>query len=115
MMKRIGKKSLATEARHRVSIYEDLSTTDEDGGVNESLSLKYENISAAIYPKSAQQVMEYKTLNVDATHLIKFRGYIDIEELDTIFWGARKFEVLTKENIQERNFELLVTCRENRE
>jgi head-tail adaptor len=41
-------------------------------------------------------------------------GQIQIAEKDRIEFGSRSFEVLTVENIQERGFVLVITCREDR-
>ncbi len=114
MMDRVGKKTLATELRHRITIYQITSTTDGEGGFGETLSV-VKTCSAAIYPLRAIQQFEYKSINVDATHIIKLRGYIDIDELYVIKFGTRTFDVLTVENIQEQNYEQVVTCRERRD
>jgi SPP1 family predicted phage head-tail adaptor len=112
-MDRQGKKTLATEARHYITIQRNMSTTDGEGGFGDTWST-VQSCFAAIYPIKAIQQFQYKSIGVDATHFIKLRGYVDISELDQIICGSRTFEVLTVENIQERNFEQFVTCKEVR-
>lgn len=107
-------KSFASEAQHRVNIQAKTSFSDGEGGHTESWSNAYTNISAAIIPIRSQQVFEYKSINVDATHFIKLAGYIGITELHRIVFGSRIFEVLTVEDLQERDFIKWVTCKENR-
>lgn len=113
MLKRQGRKTLATEARHRVTIQRQTSTTDGDGGFDQSWT-ELTQCFAAIYPIKAQQRFEYKSLDVDATHIIKIRGLIDLEELDRVIYSSRTFEILSIENIQERDFLKILTCKEIR-
>jgi SPP1 family predicted phage head-tail adaptor len=112
MLERQGKKTNASEMRHYIDIQAQTSTTDEEGGFTESWSDAYTNICAAIYPIKAQQLFEYKSIKVDATHIIKIRGAETIENGNRIVFGTRYFEVLTVENIQERGIEKVVTCKE---
>jgi SPP1 family predicted phage head-tail adaptor len=116
-MDRQGKKSNATEMRHYIVIQSNTSTTDEEGGFTENWS-DGETVAAAIYPISAQQQFNFKSVNVDATHYIKIRGEITIAEADRIKFEneglTRYFEILTIENIQERDIEKFITCKETR-
>jgi SPP1 family predicted phage head-tail adaptor len=115
MMEREVKfKSFASEAQHRVSVQVKNPTADGEGGFRESWSDVYTNISAAIIPIRAQKVFELRSVNVDATHFVKLNGYITITELHRIKYGSRIFEVLTVEDLQERDFIKWVTCKERR-
>lgn len=113
MLKREGKKSLATEARHYVEIQRVTSTSDGEGGFTETWTT-VKSCFAAIYPIKSMQRFEYKSIDVSATHYFKFRGYIDCQEQDRILFDSRYFEVLTIDNMQERDFELFVVCNEVR-
>jgi SPP1 family predicted phage head-tail adaptor len=113
MLQREGKKSLASELRHRVTIQRKTTTTDGEGGVTEAWAT-LQSVYAAIYPIRADKLSQYNTENVDASHIIKLRGYITILEKDRIVFGNRTFEVLTVENIQEVDMLQIVTCRERR-
>jgi SPP1 family predicted phage head-tail adaptor len=112
-MERQGKKSLATEARHQVWIMRKIVQSDGEGGQIE-IWVKNKQAFCAINPIKAWQRFRDKTVGVDTTHIFRFRGGIDIQEADTIDFNGRNFEILTVENIQERNFELIVTCQEKR-
>ena len=112
-MIRQGKKTNATEFRHYITIQSQGLTTEEEGGFTENWSTT-SSVWAAVYPVKAQQLFEYKSINVDATHIIKVRGDCTINEGDRILFDSRYFEVLTVENIQELGVEKVVTCKENR-
>lgn len=107
------KKSIATEARHYCAVQRLVQTTDGEGGFTNVWST-VGNIWASVKPIRAVQVFEMKSINVDATHHITTRGYGDITEKDRILFKSRYLEVLTIENIDERDFELFVTCKEVR-
>jgi len=113
---RIGKKSFATELRHYVSIQYFTKAYDGEGGYIESWSEK-NNIAAAIYPIRAEQLFEYRSINVEATHIIKIRGKIELTEVDRIYWDVKDktFEILTIENVQEQDWVKVITCKERSE
>lgn len=112
-MNREGVKSLATELRHRLTIQTVTQTKDNEGGYTDVWS-DTATYWGALYPIRAAQRFEYKTINVDATHVARFRGKLSIDETQRIKFGSRIFEILTVEDKQERDFELWVTCRERR-
>jgi SPP1 family predicted phage head-tail adaptor len=68
----------------------------------------------SISPITARQSMEYKTIEVDATHIVKIRGAVAINDQMQILFGSRIFEVVFVEDIQERGILKIVTCRERR-
>jgi SPP1 family predicted phage head-tail adaptor len=78
MIDRQVKKTLASEFKHRVTIQELTITPDGEGGFSESWN-DTSVVYAAVYPMSAKQLMEYKTIGVEATHIIKIRGDVDIK------------------------------------
>lgn len=111
---RQGRKTLATECRHYVDIQRLTKTADGEGGFTETWGTIY-TCAAAIYPIRAEQLFEYRSINVEATHIIKIRGKIDIlNEVDRIYWGVKEkiYEILTIENIQEQDWVKVITCKE---
>jgi SPP1 family predicted phage head-tail adaptor len=107
------RKTQASQAQHYIYIQTKTATTDEEGGFSENWQ-SGNAIPAAISPIQARQVFQYKSVNVDATHLIKVRGRTTVSEKDRILYGIRVFEILTIENIQERDFVKVITCMEKR-
>ena len=110
-MLRKGKKSLATEARHRISFQTFTTVGDGEGGFTNTWSTA-QTVWAAIYPIKASQMFEYNTVNEEITHIIKLRGYIVINSTMRILFGTRIFEILTTENLQERDFVQVLACKE---
>jgi len=76
-IKRVGDKTISSELKHRITIQELSVLADGEGGFIESWD-DVETVFAAVYPISAKQVFEYRSVGVDATHIIKVRGDIDI-------------------------------------
>jgi len=111
---RKGKKTLATECRHYVYIQRKTNVDDGEGGNIVTWS-SIKRIAAAIYPIRAIQRFEFQSVDVEATHIIRIRGDIDIlTEVDRIYWGIKEkvFEILTIENVQEQNWVKIITCKE---
>lgn len=113
MLSREGKKSLATEARHYVTIQSETKVPDGEGGFKTTAKTE-QKVFAAIYPIRAQKLSEYRPTYVNATHILKLSGLIEVPETATIGFGNRTFVVLSVENIQERGFEKVVICSEVR-
>ena len=111
-MDRQGKKSLATELRHYVYLQHSTVVKDNEGGFTVSWHT-FKRCSCAIYPLRAEQIFQYRSINVEATHLIKMRGYISLTDKDRILFDGRIFEILTIENIQEKDVVKYITCKEN--
>jgi SPP1 family predicted phage head-tail adaptor len=108
------RKSQASEAQHYITIQIRMDTTDEEGGFTSAWE-DVQVVSASILPIQARQQFEYKSINVDASHLIRIRGLVAVSEtINRILWGSRIFEILTVENIQERSYIKVLTCLEKR-
>jgi SPP1 family predicted phage head-tail adaptor len=115
MNERIGRKTLATELRHYITIQFMRKTDDGEGGFIETWHDR-ETIAAAIYPIRAEQLFEFRSINVEATHIIKIRGKINIvDEVNRFYWDVKDkiFEILTIENIQEQDWVKVITCKEH--
>lgn len=115
-MNRLSKKKGSTFRKHLVYIQKNTQIADGEGGfTNGWANTSPERIWVGIAPIRAVQVAEYKSLNVDATHLVRAGGYVDIQEEYRFLFGTRVFEILTIENIQERDYERVITCKELRD
>jgi len=109
------RKSPATNRRHLVWIERRTLTRDGEGGYTEAWArVGGSQIWASVSPIKAVQRLDYQSVEVDATHLLTFGGYDDVEENDRVSFGTRTFEILTIENIQERDFLKVCTCKEMR-
>lgn len=112
-MERQSKKSLSTRKRYPIWIQEKQTVPNGEGGFAESWIDKNQ-VWAAVDPIQARQVFQYRSIDVEATHLIRVDGYTEILEQNRIKFGDRFFEILTIENIQEADFEKVITCKEVR-
>jgi head-tail adaptor len=116
MLQRQNKKTLATDLRHYVYLQTKSETSDGEGGFVTSWTSAASPYSAGISPIQARQVAEYKSINVDASHIIRMRGELPIKDDGTqrLLYGTRTFEILTVEDIQERGVMKIITCKEAR-
>lgn len=112
-MKRFSKKSPATYLKHQITIKTKVKVSDGEGGYEKTFKI-ISTAYASVDPLKAEKKAELKSINVDASHLIKVRGYTTLNENDIIYFGNREFEILTIENIQERDFLKFVYCNERR-
>ena len=97
----------------RIIIQETTDTDDDQGGFDESWA-DATSCWAEIRPFGAKQVAEYRSLNVHASHRIKVRASVPVEEENRILYGSRVFEILTIENENEDNVVKWITCKETR-
>lgn len=112
-LKRQGKKTSCTEYRKQIMFRSNEITRNDDGSISTTPVLRGPYWSA-IYPLSAKRIFEYKSMHIDATHIIKVNGKVEFDEDEDIIYGERVFEILTIEDIQERGIEKLVVCLEKR-
>jgi SPP1 family predicted phage head-tail adaptor len=112
-MNRESKKTLTTRKRHGIYVQTKTSVDDCEGGFIDTWT-SGSLIWAEVSPMQAKQVFQYKSISVDATHLIRVDGYVEVPENSRILFDGRYFEVLVVENIQELDFEKVITCKEMR-
>jgi SPP1 family predicted phage head-tail adaptor len=109
----MNKKTLASEARHRITIQGTTLTPDGEGGFTEGWS-DLSTVWAKITAVQARQQYQFNSVGVEATHRIEVRGSVVVSELNRIKFGTRYFEVKTIEDIEERGIVKVITCREVR-
>ncbi len=100
-MERQNKKTLSTVLRHRVNIQTATRTADGEGGLSITWATVSANVPASVDPIQARQIFQNRSVDVDATHVIKMRGDVTISEIQRIEWNGRTFEILVIENINE--------------
>lgn len=111
-LKRLDKKTLATECRHNIYVQTLTQTKDNEGGFTDSWADSASFYWAAILPLKAVQKFNYKSVNEEVTHMIKVRGEVSITSKQRIRFGSRYFEIKTVENVQERDIVQWVLCKE---
>lgn len=111
-------KTLASRLNKYVVVEEKTSTSDNAGGFTQSWGTVtgYGAEPAAVEPASADRIFEYRSQNVNMTHHIILRGYVNISKNNRIKWDdngtTRYFEVLTVEELREDDVYKFVTTLE---
>jgi SPP1 family predicted phage head-tail adaptor len=98
--------------RHRIAIEHVAETQAADGSVLENWS-EYVFAHASIEPISGREYFAAQTTQADATHRICMRYLAGIEPKMRVKFGSRIFDILSVINIDERNRELQLMCRES--
>ena len=119
MLKRNDKvKSAASKYRHYVNFQEKTQVSDGEGGFDASWSniTGATNIPVEIQPIKAERRAEMRSWNIIATHYIRSRTNIPIEEIGRIYWPTedRYFYIKTLEDIQELDIEQFMIVEERR-
>lgn len=114
-------KSLASRCRNYVDYQNKTETPDGEGGSTEV----WENIANAtqipteILPISAERRAEMRSWNVIATHYLKVRSNIPVEEIGRAVFvdvsGTRYFYIKTLEDLQTRHIEQFMIVEERRD
>jgi SPP1 family predicted phage head-tail adaptor len=112
-LSRQGKKTLSSEKKHRISIERNVLTDDGAGGFSEAWTV-VDELWGAVSPIQAWQQYRNASVGVDTSHHIKVHGRAEILETDRLLFKDRVFEILTIEDIQEREILKLITCKERR-
>lgn len=127
-LKRFSTRSLSTQTRglgfiQRITGY---TKTDQSEQIEVWGNTTVDPHYMSIEPFSPKQIDDYRSINVEADHLVKIRGEIDIIEKDRILTPEEKegevvikakriFEVKTVRNIQDRGIVKHVVCKEYRD
>jgi SPP1 family predicted phage head-tail adaptor len=98
--------------RHRIAIERVAETQDSDGSVLESWSA-YATAQASIEPISGREYFAAQTTQADVTHRISLRYLAGITPKMRVKFEFRIFDILSVININERNRELQLMCRES--
>jgi SPP1 family predicted phage head-tail adaptor len=98
--------------RHRITIELVTETQDIDGSVIESWSA-YATSQASIEPISGREYFAAQSTQADVTHRIRIRYLSGITPKMRVNYSSRIFDILSVININERNRELQLMCRES--
>lgn len=103
--------ALSSELRHQVELQIPSNSADGEGGFFDGWVTKT-TTWASVSPISAKQRDYYISLSTEITHTIKIRGDVDCLDTYQVKYGDRCFEILTVENIQERDVLKILVCKE---
>lgn len=114
------KKSLASRTRHYVDFQGKTETPDGEGGFTEVWAniANATQIPTEILPIKAERRAEMRSWNIIATHYLKVRSNIPVEEVGRAIWaspsGDRYFYIKTLEDLQTRDIEQFMIAEERR-
>ena len=101
----------AGQLRHPIIIQEVVETRDAVGGITKTWDT-WHQVRATITPLSSGEQIRAAQFGGETTHTVRIR-YIDGLDLQhRILFGDRIFEITGIINFEERNRELLVSCKE---
>lgn len=98
--------------RHRVTIEQVTEAQDTDGSVIETWSA-FAIGQASIEPISGREYFAAQSTQADVTHRVSLRYLPGITPKMRVTFGSRVFDILSVINVDERNRELQLMCREN--
>jgi SPP1 family predicted phage head-tail adaptor len=103
---RIGK------LRHLITIEQVAETQDTDGSAIETWST-FAAVQASIEPISGREYFAAQSTQADVTHRISLRYLDGVIPKMRVKYGSRLFDILSAINVNERNRELQLMCRES--
>jgi SPP1 family predicted phage head-tail adaptor len=98
--------------RHRIAIERVTETRDTDGSAIETWST-YATVQASIEPISGREYFAAQSTQADLTHRIVMRYLSGIIPKMRVKYRSRIFDILSVINVEERNRELQLMCRES--
>ena len=98
--------------RHRIAIEQVAEIQDSDGSVIETWSA-FADVQASIEPISGREYFAAQITQADVTHRISLRFIAGIITKMRVKHGSRIFDILSVINVNERNRELQLMCRES--
>ena len=116
LLKRTSNKSLSSMCDKYIAIQKK-TTVNQSGDITETWNtiVGFENVPCGIMPLTASQKAEFRSHNVIATHYFILRGEIRIiEDTYRFLYDSREFEILTSENIREKDEINLCITKERR-
>jgi SPP1 family predicted phage head-tail adaptor len=97
--------------RHSIAIERVTETQDTDGSVVETWS-PYATVHASIEPMSGREYFAAQSTQADETHRISLRYLSGVTPKMRVNYASRIFDILSVINVNERNRELQLMCRE---
>jgi SPP1 family predicted phage head-tail adaptor len=98
--------------RHRITIEQAAENQEPDGSVIEMWSI-YATAQASIEPVSGREYFVAQSTQADLNHRISLRYVPGITPKMRVNYGSRIFDILSVINVNERNRELQLMCRES--
>ncbi len=101
----------AGRLRHRAKIQQVTETTNSHGDTIQAWA-DFATIDAEIVPQESREFFRAKQVQADITHLLRTRYVPGVTPEMRVALGSRVLHIESTINVEERNIELLLICRE---
>ena len=102
---------LAGRLRHRLVFENESLAADGQGGSTRTWGTRA-TVSGSIKPLRSEERFYNEQLNANGTHEVVIRYRSDIEASDRISFDSRYFQIVGIINPNERDRQLVITCKE---
>lgn len=102
----------AGELRHRVTIQQNNSTSRDAVGAEVPNWQDVATVWAAVEPLRGREYLESQQVNAEVDTRIRIRHYPGITPDMRVIWGSRIYEIEAVINVDERDREIHLMCRE---
>jgi len=97
--------------RHSITIQRAIETQDNTGQITQSW-VTLVTVFASILPVGGIESKKYFRIIGEETHNVIIRYYAGLTTKDRILYGARVLNILSIDNIDERNVQMNIKCKE---
>ncbi len=97
--------------RHRITLQQATETRDSLGGTVQAWAT-FATVWAAIEPLSGRELLQAQQVQAEVTHRVRLRYMNGVTAELRVLFGTRYFNILSAVNVQERNREIVLTCKE---
>ena len=97
--------------RHRVTLQEHISTRDSFGAEKEAW-IDTAKVWASVEPLSGKEYFAAQQINAEVNIKVTIRYRPLIHPRMRVLFGVRVFEILSVLNIEEKNIQLVLMCKE---
>ena len=98
--------------RHQLTIKAINTTEDSYGEVTEDPTTTECTVWGSIEPLSGRELLLAQQIQATVTHRVRIRYHSGLDPSMQIVFGTRTFDILSIINLEERNRELEIMCRE---
>ena len=103
--------ALSSVLKHQIELQQPTESSDGEGGSHKGW-VTVETTWASIDPINAKQRTYYNSLSTEVSHYVKIRGNVRCLDTYQVKFGERILEILTVEDIQERDILKVLICKE---
>ena len=97
--------------RHRIELQHATATRNAYGEPIEAFAT-YATVWAAVEPLSMRERVQAEQMKAQRTHKITIRYLSGVVVTDRVVFGSRTFEVVSFLNHEERNYMMILECKE---